>query len=93
VWALDLKPSGYLELDWQAHAQLGFMLRAELRDAFVRLGTERAYVTDQARFTGGLRWLFNPHMIAKAEYFHNQELGDIEQFGNDMVTTSLVLSY
>jgi hypothetical protein len=93
VWALDLKPSGYVELDWQVHAQLGFMLRAELRDAFVRLGTERAYVTDQARFTGGLRWLFNPHMIAKAEYYHNQELGDIEQFGNDMVTTSLVLSY
>jgi hypothetical protein len=93
VWALDLKPSGYVELDWQVHAQLGFMLRAELRDAFVRFGTERAYVTDQARFTGGLRWLFNPHMIAKAEYFHNQELGDIQQFGNDMVTTSLVLSY
>jgi len=93
VWALDLHPSGYVELDWQAHAQLGFLLRAELRDAFVSFGTERAYVTNQARFTGGLRWLFNPHMIVKAEYYHNQELGDIEQFGNDMFTSSLVLAF
>jgi hypothetical protein len=93
VWALDLDPSGYVEFDWQVHSKLGFLLRAEMRDAFVRLGTERAYVTKQARFTGGLRWLFNPHVLAKAEYYHNQELGDIQQFSNDMVTSSLVLSY
>jgi hypothetical protein len=93
VWALDLHPSGYVELDWQAHAQLGFLVRADLRDAFVHLGSERAYVTNQARFTGGLRWLFNPHMILKTEYYHNQELGDIEQFGNDMFTSSLLLVY
>lgn len=93
VWALDLDTSGYLELDWQAHARLGFLLRADLRDAFVSFGTERAYVTDQARFTGGLRWLFNPHIVAKAEYYHNRELGDIEQFGNDMFTSSLLLIY
>lgn len=93
VWALDLSPSGYVELDWQAHARLGFMLRADLRDALVRLGTERVYVTDQARFTGGLRWLFNPHIIAKAEYFHNQELGGMAQFSNDMFTSSLLLMY
>jgi hypothetical protein len=93
VWALDLHPSGYLELDWQAHSRLGLLLRAELRDAFVHLGSERAYVTDQARFTGGLRWLFNPHIILKTEYYHNQELGRIEQFGNDMFTSSLLLVY
>jgi hypothetical protein len=93
VWALDLDPSGYVQLDWQAHSRLGFLLRADLRDAFVNFGTERAYVTDQARFTGGLRWLFSPHIIAKAEYYHNRELGDVEQFGNDMVTSSLLLVY
>ena len=64
-----------------------------MRDAFVHLGTERAYMTKQARFTGGMRWLFNPHIIAKAEYYHNQELGDIEQFDNDMFTSSLLLVY
>lgn len=93
VWALDLSPSGYLELDWQAHARLGFLLRADLRDAVVSLGTERVYVTHQARFTGGLRWLFNANIIAKAEYFHNQELGDMAQFNNDMFTSSLLLMY
>jgi hypothetical protein len=93
VWALDLSPSGYVELDWQAHARFGLLLRADLRDAFVHFGSERAYVTNQARFTGGLRWLFSPHLIAKAEYFHNRELGEIEQFGNDMFTSSLLLVY
>jgi len=93
VWALELHPSGYVELDWQAHARLGFLLRADLRDAFVHLGSERAYMTDQARFTGGLRWLFNPHIILKTEYYHNEELGKIEQFGNDMFTSSLLLVY
>lgn len=93
VWALDLSPSGYVELDWQAHSRFGLMLRADLRDAFVNLGTERAYLTNQARFTGGLRWQFNPHVIGKAEYFHNEELGNIEPFDNDMVTSSLLLVY
>jgi hypothetical protein len=93
IWALDLSPSGYLEFDWQAHSRLGLLLRADLRDAFVHLGGERAYVTNQARFTGGLRWLFNPHIIAKAEYYHNQELGDVEPFDNDMFTSSLLLAY
>jgi hypothetical protein len=93
VWALDLDPSGYVELDWQAHSRFGFLLRAELRDALVSLGTERVYVTHQARFTGGVRWLFNPHIVAKAEYFHNRELGGMAQFGNDMLTSSLLLMY
>lgn len=93
VWALDLSPSGYIELDWQAHSRLGFLLRADLRDALVSLGTERVYVTHQARFTGGARWLFNPNIILKAEYFHNRELGGMAQFGNDMLTSSLLLTY
>ena len=93
VWALDLSPSGYVELDWQAHARLGLLLRVDWRDAFVHRGTERAYVTDQLRFTGGLRWQFNPHVVLKAEYLHNRELGAIEPFDNDMVTSSLLLIY
>jgi hypothetical protein len=93
VWALDLSPSGYVELDWQAHPQLGLLLRGDWRNAFVHRGTERAYVTKQARLTGGLRWQFNPHVILKAEYFHNQELGKMDQFDNDMATSSLLLVY
>ena len=93
VWTLDLSPSGYVELDWQAHAKLGVLARMDFRDAFVRRGTERAYVTDQLRATGGLRWQFNPHIVLKAEYLHNWELGSIEPFDNDMFTSSLLLIY
>ena len=93
VWALELSPSGYVEFDWQAHARFGLLARVDWRDAFVHRGTERAYLTDQLRFTGGLRWLFNPHVILKTEYFHNRELGGIEPFDNDMFTSSLLLVY
>lgn len=93
VWTLELKESGYVEADWQAFSQLGLLLRVGLRDAFVSLGSERAYVTKQVRYTGGIRWLLGPHIMAKAEYLHNSELGSIESFGNDMFTTSLILSY
>ena len=93
VWALDLKPSGYVELDWQAGARFGLLLRGDWRNAFVHRGSERAYVTNQARITGGVRWQFNPHVILKAEYFHNQELGRVDPFDNDMATSSLLLVY
>jgi hypothetical protein len=50
-------------------------------------------VTDQLRFTAGLRWQFNAHIVLKAEYLHNRELGAIEPFDNDMLTSSLLLIY
>jgi hypothetical protein len=93
VWGLDLKTSGYVEVNWMVLARLGFLIRAEIRDALVTLGTERIYVTKQARFTGGLRVVFNPHIAAKLEYLHNQEYGGIPQFTNDVFTSSLVLSF
>jgi hypothetical protein len=93
VWALKLHPSGYLEADWQALSFLGLLVRGELRDARVTLGTERIYLTKQMRFTGGLRATFNPHIVLKAEYLHNREFGGIDQFKNDMFTSALVLIY
>ena len=93
AWRLDLHDSGYVELDWQFLPFLGVLVRAERRDAVVTLGMERLYLTKQYRYTGGLRVVFNPHVVAKAEYLHNQEYGGIPQFNNDVFTTSLVLSY
>jgi hypothetical protein len=93
AWALDLHSSGYVELDWQLHPLVGIMGRAEMRDAVVTLGVERAYITKQRRFTGGLRFVFNPHIVVKLEYFHNQEFGGVPAFDNDMFTSSLVLAY
>lgn len=93
VWELKLRPSGYVEADWQMLSRLGLIARAELRNARVTLDTERAYITKQMRFTGGLRASFGPHVLAKAEYLHNREFGGVEQFDNDMFTSSLVLIY
>ena len=92
VWGLDLKPSGYVELDWQILAQFGFSLRAELRDAIVTLGSERIYVTKEARYTGGLRFVLGPHVAGKVEYLHNDEYGGVHDFSNDVFTSSLVLA-
>ena len=93
AWHLDLHPSGYVEIDYQAFGQLGFMGRAEMRDAFVALAMTRAYVTKEMRFTGGVRFLFSPHIVLKAEYLYNREFGATTQFRNDVFTSSLVLGF
>lgn len=100
VWGLELRPSGYVELDWQALAQLGLMVRGALRDATVTLGdpmatlgTSRLYLTKEMQFTGGLRVVFDPHIVLKAEYLYNREYGGIRQFRNDVFTSSLVLAF
>jgi hypothetical protein len=93
AWKLDLHSSGYLELDWQLHSYVGVLARAEQRDALVTLGMERAYRTKQRRYTGGLRIVFNPHIVLKVEYFKNVEYGGIPSIDNDMFTSSLVLAY
>jgi hypothetical protein len=93
AFGLQLHKSGYVEMDWQLLARLGVMLRAEARDAVVTLGTERAYITKSARFTGGLRVVLSSNIVAKAEYLNNREFGGIRQFKNDVFTSSLVLAY
>lgn len=93
VWGLKLRNSGYLEVDWMFLPRVGTILRAELRDALVTLGTERAYLTKQMRFTGGARVIVNQHMFVKAEYYYNREYGGIGQFKNNMFTSSLVLAF
>lgn len=93
VWALDLNDSGYVEFDWLFFPWLGVVLRAGLRDAFVWLGDERAYLTKSARFTAGLRAVLGHRIVVKAEYLRNEELGEVPSFNNDVFTTSLVLGY
>lgn len=93
AWQLDLHTSGYVEFNWQVIPQFGFLLRAEQRDAFVGQGMVRAYLTKERRYTGGVRFVFNPNMMLKAEYLHNREYGGISEFRNDIFTSSLVLAY
>lgn len=93
VWELDLDNSGYVEVNYMILPWLGVLVRAELRDAFVGLGDERAYLTESWRFTGGLRAPINNHIVVKAEYLKNGEFGDVPQIDNDVFTTSAIFRY
>jgi hypothetical protein len=93
VWGLHLNLSGYLEVDWQVLAQFGIYARIENRDAIVTLGDERIYVTKERRVTSGVRVVVNSHMVVKGEYLHNEEYGGINEFDNDIATSSLVLFF
>jgi hypothetical protein len=93
VYGLQLHPSGYAELDWQILPQFGFLLRGAVRDAIVTLGMDRIYITKEIQYTAGARVVFNPHVIAKLEYNHNQEYGGVPSFLDDIFTSSLVLAF
>lgn len=98
TYGLRLRRGGYLEGEWMAHPALGFYGRAELRDALVWLGdpgapggAERAYLTKSWRATAGLRFVFNAHVVGKAEYLRNGEYGGVPSIRNDVFAASLVL--
>jgi hypothetical protein len=93
VYGLDLHKGAYLELDGMITSSFGLMVRGEFRDALVWLGSERAYVTKSWRGTLGARWVFSDRAVLRAEYLHNGEYGGTPGFGNDVFTSSLVLSY
>ena len=93
IYALSLRHGGYLEYDWMILPWLGMILRAELRDAFVTLGSERAYLTKSWRATVGARLVFSDEITLKAEYLHNGEYGGVPQISNDVFTSSLVFGY
>ena len=93
AWHLQLHTSGYVELDILPWGFLGFMLRGENRDAFVALGSNRAYLTKGERLTVGARVVFSPHIVFKTEFLWNREYGGIPNFENNIFTNSLVMSF
>lgn len=93
AWRLELRDSGYVEIDWQVHPYVGIYARADRRNADVALALDRLYITRQTRYTGGLHIVFNPHIVLKLEYYKNVEFGGIPAIDNDMATSSLVLAY
>ena len=93
VWGLDLKLVGLHRIQLAGAAQFGFIVRGDMRDAMVTLGTDRLYLTKQRRVTAGFRVVINPHTVVKLEYLHNDEYGGITEFDNDVVTSSLVLAF
>ena len=93
VYQLDLKGGGYLEADAVLTPTIGILGRIEYRDAFVALGSDRAYITKSWRATAGVRLVLASWAIAKAEYLHNGEYDGLPSVRNDVFTSSLVLSY
>jgi hypothetical protein len=102
VYGLKLHTSGFAEADWMVLPFLGLMGRVANRDAIVTLGDPaqssgqsqtRIYITKQIQYTVGARVVFNPHIIAKVEYLHNQEYGGVPSFRDDIFTSSLVLGF
>jgi hypothetical protein len=100
VYGLRLNNGGYVQLVGAVWRFVGVLVRAELRDAFVWLGdpmlpggAERLYVTKSWRLTGGLRFVISERVVAKIEYLHNGEYGGVPPIPNDVLTSSVVMSY
>ena len=99
-YGLDLNHGAYLEVDWMVTPLIGVWGRGELRDALVWLGnpaavaaTDRLYITKSWRAVAGAKAVINEHVAVKAEYLHNGEYGGMPQIANDVLTSSLVLTY
>ena len=93
MYSLDLKNGGYVEANVILTPIIGLLGRAEFRDAEVQEGMERLYITKNWRATAGVRLIFNPNAILKAEYSHNGEYGGLPSIPDDVVTTSAVMAF
>ena len=93
IYSLDLKNGGYVEADVILTPIIGVLGRAEFRDAEVQQGMERLYITKNWRATAGVRLIFNPNAMLKAEVSHNGEYGGLRSIPDDVVTTSAVMAF
>jgi hypothetical protein len=93
AYSLDLKKGGYLETDVLLTSIIGLVGRAEFRDSEVQQGSDRLYITRNWRATGGVRLIFTPKAILKAEYSHVGAFGGTPSIPDDVVTTSAVMGF
>jgi hypothetical protein len=93
IYNLDLKNGGYLEADVILTPIIGLLGRAEFRNATVQQGMERLYITKNWRATAGVRFIFNPNAMLKAEVSHNGEYGGVPSIPDDVITTSAVMAF
>lgn len=93
AYSLDLKQGGYLESNVIVTPIIGLIGRAEFRDAEVQQGMDRLYITKNWRATAGVRLIFNPRAVVKAEYSHNGNYGGTPSIPDDVVTSSVVMAF
>ncbi|MDI1448688.1 hypothetical protein [Polyangium sp. 6x1] len=84
---------GYLQVGYRVLNWLTPYARVDARDAIHRSGASFVYLSQVLRATAGVRMELGPHLILKAEYNLNRELGRAPQFPNDVFTSSMLLKY
>jgi hypothetical protein len=85
--------AAYGQVAWRASNTWIPYLRVDWRDALHQNGANFVYVSKLARATVGVRAELGDAVIVKAEYTFNHELGDLPQFPDDILTTSLVVKF
>jgi hypothetical protein len=84
-----------------AYSQLGYRVtnwlipfaRWDWREALHRSGASFVYVSNVMRGTFGARFELGTHVVIKAEYTLNRELGRLPQFADDVFSSALVVKY
>ncbi|HET9990545.1 MAG TPA: hypothetical protein VFQ65_18580, partial [Kofleriaceae bacterium] len=93
----DLAPclhykGGYVLVDRRVNSWLIPYVRADWRDAVHAEGVQFLYEVHVARATLGARFAVTSRILAKLEYTFNRELGNIPEFPDDILTSSLVVA-
>ncbi len=68
-------------------------LRVDWRDAVHQSGASFVYISQLMRATAGMRFEIGEHVILKAEYTLNRELGGVPQFPDDVFTSAMVVRF
>ncbi len=84
---------GYVQIGYRLLNWISPYARVDVRDALHRSGQSFVYLSQVVRATAGVRMELGPHLIMKAEYNLNRELGRAPPFPNDVFTSSMILKY
>ncbi len=82
----------YLLADRRMASWLTPYVRVDWRDAVHIDGTEFVYESHTVRATIGAHFEVTSRIVAKIEYTYNRELGNIPQFPDDIITSSIVVA-
>jgi hypothetical protein len=85
--------SAYLLVGWFATPLLTVYARGDWRDATHRRGVDFAYESRELRHTLGARYDVTAGVALKLEWLGIHELDPVPDFGDDVLTSSLVVDY
>jgi hypothetical protein len=83
----------YVEAFYRAVRWAGVLVRGEQRNAIHQRASEFVYLIDIQRLVAGVRLDLTPQVIVKLEYVHNREMDPLPSFDNDVMASSLVVTF